>query len=287
MHVAYRGLLHWLYSPAGLDLGVKLYFGGRQIAALDAHELSAVGPALLSLPVHDVAVGRGSTRQLGRCKVAFRPLFGMRGPHERCLWRCKAGSPSRQFLWEHSDEVQHSDRQSFKKRKIVSDGGAALAESESGNPTTRRHFASEVHWDDIVILRAAEGGHFDIARWLCEHTEYASAIWSDWFVERLVKCTLDGGADDLVQLFLPRGMCVLDYAEAWSRVEVIELLLDCGYLRRDIKLASNALPTLAQSGSLALMQQIVLLHSPLPEDSLSFSSRWTCTWRGRNTTCMR
>jgi hypothetical protein len=268
-----------LYSAAGLDLGVKLYFGGRQIAALDAHELSAVGPALLSLPVHDVAVGRGSTRQLGRCKVAFRPLFGMRGPHERCLWRCKAGSPSRQFLWEHSDEVQHSDRQSFKKRKIVSDGGAALAESESGNPTTRRGLPSEVQWDGIIVLIAAKCGHFDVARWLCEHTECDSENWDNWCVEGFVKRSLDGGADDLARLFLPRGMCVLDYAEDCSRVDMIELLLDCGCLHRDTDLVFNAIRNLAQSGSLALMQQIVLLHSPLPEGSFSLSSRWTRIWK--------
>jgi hypothetical protein len=180
-----------------------------------------------------------------------------------------------QFLWEHSDEAQHSDRQSFKKRKIVSDGGAALAESESGNPTTRRGLPSEVQWDGIIVLIAAKCGHFDVARWLCEHTECDSENWDNWCVEGFVKRSLDGGADDLARLFLPRGMCVLDYAEDCSRVDMIELLLDCGCLHRDTDLVFNAIRNLAQSGSLALMQQIVLLHSPLPEGSFSLSSRWT------------
>ncbi|GMF52476.1 unnamed protein product [Phytophthora fragariaefolia] len=56
---------------------------------------------------------------------------------------------------------------------------------------------------------------------------------------------------------------------------MIEWMLDCGYIRRDITHANDAIASLVQGGRLDLMQQIVLLHSPPREQaSLCLHSWW-------------
>jgi len=57
-------------------------------------------------------------------------------------------------------------------------------------------------------------------------------------------------------------------------VEVIEWMLDCGYLRRDERLAARTMPGLASSGRLDLMRQVLQLHSPLP----SVHEAWVDAW---------
>lgn len=55
---------------------------------------------------------------------------------------------------------------------------------------------------------------------------------------------------------------------------MIEWMLECGYLRRNEKLAPSTLPALGRSGHLDLAQQVVLLHSPLPEDCKHWKPHW-------------
>lgn len=112
------------------------------------------------------------------------------------------------------------------------------------------------------MLVAVTNGHFHVVRWLCEtipHDKFGSNY------DRAIQLALGAGDDELVQLLLPPGRCVLDYAANCPRVDVIEWMLECGYLRCDADSATSAIRDLAGSGRLDLMQQIALLHSPLPE----------------------
>ncbi|EGZ05549.1 hypothetical protein PHYSODRAFT_533826 [Phytophthora sojae] len=160
-----------------------------------------------------------------------------------------------EFLWAHSDV----NMPLYKKQKVI-DGGSEIggqyaAEYEETNNC--------VEWDnDYIIWAAAQCDRFDIVRWLYHNTP---VNMREWPYDLTIEHILSTGDDELVQLLLPPGRCVLDYAKRCPRVDVIELMLDCGYLRRDAYLAVGAIRNLATSGRVDLMEQIVQLHSPLPK----------------------
>ncbi|KAG6946529.1 hypothetical protein JG687_00016640, partial [Phytophthora cactorum] len=91
-----------------------------------------------------------------------------------------------------------------------------------------------------IVLLAAEQGHFEVVCWLCEHTVEEEEKYDETYDE-VMKHVLKFGDDDLTKFLLPPGRCVLDYAKNCPRVEVIEMMLDCGYLRRDAEAAASAI----------------------------------------------
>ncbi|GMF33591.1 unnamed protein product [Phytophthora lilii] len=132
--------------------------------------------------------------------------------------------------------------------------GLSLQNSENNN--------NSVYWDDAVLLTAAESGHGDVVRWLYEME--GSDLDPEHRV-KLVENALRMGDFDLADTFLPMdgSTCVLDYDNLYPSPELIERMLDLGYLHWDQDLAGCAIRDLASSGHLELMQQIFLLHSPL------------------------
>ncbi|KAE8881042.1 hypothetical protein PF005_g21377 [Phytophthora fragariae] len=148
-----------------------------------------------------------------------------------------------EFLWSYTEEATSGDIPSYKKQKV------AAVNSCYANAR------NIVYWDDDIILATAKHGHFDVVRWLYKNTPldmYGSRRYG-----LMIKHILRAGDDELVQLLLRPGRCVLDYAGNCPRVEMIEWMLDCGYLRRDVSLAMDAIRDLAKSGRVGLMQQIV------------------------------
>lgn len=101
-------------------------------------------------------------------------------------------------------------------------------------------------------------------RWLYQNTPHYDKYDSSY--GETIQHALHGGEDELVELLLPPGRCVLDYADDCPRVDVIEWMLDCGYLHRDAGLAVRAIRDLVESGRLDLMQQIARMHSPVLQD---------------------
>ncbi|KAF4028435.1 hypothetical protein GN244_ATG13449 [Phytophthora infestans] len=89
-----------------------------------------------------------------------------------------------------------------------------------------------------------------------------------------LRCALEIGDLKLAQSLVSPDQCMLDFATGSSHVKALELLLDGGYMARDSELAASALPALATQGPLELIQQIVLLHSPLPERQDIWLDRW-------------
>ncbi|ETP01853.1 hypothetical protein F441_20976 [Phytophthora nicotianae CJ01A1] len=89
-----------------------------------------------------------------------------------------------------------------------------------------------------------------------------------------IKYALEIGDTELAQSLVPVGKCVLDYATGCSHVEVVNWLLDCGYLRLDAQLAVSAIENVALRGSLELLQQIFQLHSPLPDNHEHWAKAW-------------
>ncbi|ETL79021.1 hypothetical protein L917_20265 [Phytophthora nicotianae] len=166
------------------------------------------------------------------------------------------------YLWVH---CRYISAECNKKRKVVDDKGQVLAEKRSEELIKHNAAGNRVCWGDRIVLLAAEHGHFEMVRWLCENTLGEEEKYYETY-DKVMKHALRFGDDDLTKFLLPRGRCILDYAKKCPRLEVIELTLDCGYLRRDEEAAASAIRGLAAGGHLELMQQIALLHSPLRED---------------------
>jgi hypothetical protein len=82
------------------------------------------------------------------------------------------------------------------------------------------------------------------------------------------------GEFKLADRLLPPGRPILDYATHRSRPEILVKVLDAGCWNWNEQLAERILPHAARSGTCALMQQILQLHSPLREDH----SRWKSAW---------
>jgi hypothetical protein len=122
-------------------------------------------------------------------------------------------------------------------------------------------------WNTTTIQKACENGQ------LSQCLDDGMQLDED-DRETAIKYALKLGDTALIERLLPTGRCLLDYAAGCPRVEVIEWMLDCGYLRRDERLAARTMPGLASSGRLDLMRQVLQLHSPLP----SVHEAWVDAW---------
>ncbi|KAG6966353.1 hypothetical protein JG687_00004899 [Phytophthora cactorum] len=60
---------------------------------------------------------------------------------------------------------------------------------------------SNVRWGDRIVLLAAEQGHFEVVRWLCEHTVEEEEKY-DETCDEVMKHVLKFGDDDLTKFLL-------------------------------------------------------------------------------------
>ncbi|KAE8881006.1 hypothetical protein PF005_g14612 [Phytophthora fragariae] len=129
-----------------------------------------------------------------------------------------------------------------------------------------------VHWGGRSLVDAVENGHSEVAQWLYR---YAPHRYDEAEVTNAIKTALRVGDMKLAEFLLPRGKCILDYAQFCSHPDVIEWKLHCGYFRRDPFSAGVAIKYLVRSGRLDLMQRIAAQHDPPPENS-DWSTDWWC-----------
>jgi hypothetical protein len=111
-------------------------------------------------------------------------------------------------------------------------------------------------WNNTTIRKACENGQ--LSQCLDDGMELAANER-----QTAIKCAVELGNTSLAERFLPAGRCLLDYGAGCPRLEMIQWMLDCGYLQRDERLAASAIPGLAASGRLDLIQNVLELHSPL------------------------
>lgn len=135
-----------------------------------------------------------------------------------------------------------------------------------------------VYWGNEAVLLAAENDHSDVARWLYENASYS--LKTDQRA-RLIEHALRFGDFDFADRLLPTdgSECVLDFDQIRPTPELIEWMLDMGYLQQDGHVAVSAIRDLAKMGGhLKLMQQILLLHSP-PTSGSECDGEWVDEWR--------
>jgi hypothetical protein len=121
-------------------------------------------------------------------------------------------------------------------------------------------------WDTTTIQKACDNGQ------LSQCLDDGMQLDEDDH-KTAIKCALELGNFVLAERLLPAGKCLLDCAAGCPRVEVIEWMLDCGFLQRDGRAAAMAMPGLASSGRLELMKQVRDFHSPLSWDRV-----WVDAW---------
>ncbi|EGZ19751.1 hypothetical protein PHYSODRAFT_490462, partial [Phytophthora sojae] len=151
------------------------------------------------------------------------------------------------FLREHKSgaESQDTDRQSCSVRFY--DGASC--------------------WTDETIRMACENGQ--LAQCLDEGLRLKAAE-----EEVAIKHALNIGKLELAQQLVPPDRSIFDYVSGCTRVEVIEWLLECGYLQRDKRLAMSMMPPLACAGRLDLLQSITKLYSRFPRHHEYCVSLW-------------
>ncbi|KAL3657644.1 hypothetical protein V7S43_017447 [Phytophthora oleae] len=124
------------------------------------------------------------------------------------------------------------------------------------------------------MLRAAENGHVQTARWLYETKGFEiDEEQRPTFIQHALRV----GDLEFADLFLPTDgtkWVLLEYDNMRPSPALIEWMLDLGYLTWDLHLAGSAIRDLADYGSLSLMQQIFTLHSPLQKDDDRLPEYW-------------
>ncbi|KAE9018277.1 hypothetical protein PR003_g14053 [Phytophthora rubi] len=172
--------------------------------------------------------------------------------------------PILQFLLAHDGASIGGHSDAKKKKQVETEDGGVKAQIQGRE-------GNRVQWGRRVMSLALSSKHPDVVRWLHENMPDGK---NERDREREIECALRNGDVELAKFLMPPGRCVLDYATC-SGLKMIEWMLDCGYVQRDIGHANSAIGSLAYLGRLDLMQQIVLLHSPpRKHDTLCLHSWW-------------
>ncbi|KAL3657628.1 hypothetical protein V7S43_017431 [Phytophthora oleae] len=128
-----------------------------------------------------------------------------------------------------------------------------------------------VQWGGRSLVEAVESGDSDVAHWLFQH---ASHGYGEAQMTNAIKTALRMGDMKMAAFLLPRGKCILDYAEFCPHPAIIEWKFECGHFKRDAFSVGVAIKYLVPSGRLDLMQRIAELHEPPPDNS-----DWPTNWR--------
>lgn len=72
------------------------------------------------------------------------------------------------------------------------------------------HYGRVVHWGGRSLVDAVENGHSKVVQWLCQHAPHR---YDELEVTTAIKTALRVGDMKLAEFLLPRGKCILDYAE--------------------------------------------------------------------------
>jgi hypothetical protein len=149
------------------------------------------------------------------------------------------------LLWDHDGGRHDRGRKRVKKRKVMTSSGEAVSRSSPGK--------NAVCWEGSA---GRDVCHPSVSRWLHEHFPPKS----DDELRKAIRAAMDVDLE-LAKFLLPPGRCLLDYAEFSTNPEMIEWMLDCGYLQREAGVASLAIFSLVESGgNLPLMRRIADQH---------------------------
>ncbi|ETP40863.1 hypothetical protein F442_11859 [Phytophthora nicotianae P10297] len=203
-------------------------------------------------------------KDLAVVQWVFSHFSGLEVPEDVADAATRAGSlPVLKFLLANVVGHEGEYIRSKMKRKVGANDGEITAEEMESSKT--RHLA---HWDVGSMMRiAVQEGNPEVVRYLHENMPV-------YDTEQFIGSSLLGENDEVAQILMPKGKCLLDYASTFRSVKLGEMLLDCGYIQRDQGLAHSAIQILARFGRFDLMQQVVLVHFPFVKDRLSWWNAW-------------
>ncbi|KAF4129994.1 Ankyrin repeats domain-containing protein [Phytophthora infestans] len=212
-----------------------------------------------------VAVRR---KDLAVIKWLFAHFSGLEVPSDIMTLAASMKSLSiLQFLLDSDASREGRENKRQKKRKVEAND-SEMKKAEKMEPMPIGNHV--VHWGENVLMSAVESECPQVVKWLHENVPLGD---DERGLEQAVVFSLGKGSDEIAKILMPKGSCLLDYASS-ANMKVMELLLDCGYVKRDGDLASATFESLARFGRLDLMQQIVLLYSPPCQDSPLSSRIW-------------
>ncbi|CAH0519874.1 unnamed protein product [Peronospora belbahrii] len=177
-------------------------------------------------------------------------------------------TPVLEYLMTQNAKFWSEESSSVGNMKLVANQDKVLSQSEK----------NVVHWHHRAIVVAATRGHFDTVRWLHKNLlcHYGCEEEKMLVIERTHAIALDVEEFELAELLIPQGKKPSD-CTTYSRQSVkIEMTPENPCLRWDVNRAVQAVKDLASSDCLDLMQQIAMLHSPLPP----IQATWLLDWRG-------
>ncbi|KAE9195746.1 hypothetical protein PF004_g20345 [Phytophthora fragariae] len=148
-------------------------------------------------------------------------------------------------------------------------GDLAVLQFLAANADTSRGL--KVQWTDTVVSDALQRNQLETAHWLHQHAPFGTM--TEEVHEWAVKAAMDAGDWDFCRALLPRGRCILDYADFCATPAVVEWKLDCGYFQRDWTGAVVAIHDLASTDHLDLIRRLSDQHDPPPQD-LDWMGEW-------------
>ncbi|KAF4037437.1 hypothetical protein GN244_ATG10480 [Phytophthora infestans] len=145
----------------------------------------------------DTAAGRG---ELEVVRWLFSHFSGCEAPVGVVGAAVKAGHLSVvQLLWTLFSEARHTGKECTSDCVIIDDKGRILDEKLYGEFFERGGSDNIVCWADRIVLLAAENGHCDMVRWLCENTVEEQERRGDNYYQ-VMKHVLKLGSDDLFKI---------------------------------------------------------------------------------------
>ncbi|EGZ17080.1 hypothetical protein PHYSODRAFT_331097 [Phytophthora sojae] len=132
----------------------------------------------------------------------------------------------------------------------------------------------KVEWYPTVVQDALQVKQLETAHWLHQHAPLGTM--TDQVREWMIKAAMHAGDLEFCASLLPKGRCVLDYADFCATPAMIEWKLDCGYFQRDWAGAGAAIHALAGTDRLDLIRRIAGQHDPPPQH-LDLVGQWRYT----------
>ncbi|KAJ8571729.1 hypothetical protein ON010_g5107 [Phytophthora cinnamomi] len=130
---------------------------------------------------------------------------------------------------------------------------------------------NRVRWGGKSMVKAIENGNPEVARWLYKNTLYDP---TDSEIDLVVCGALKLGDIELAQLFVSPTRSIFDYASGCPHPDVVEMMLENGYLGWSQDAAGAAMRALAIHGRLDLMKRVAQVYTAPPSNEDAWLNGW-------------
>ncbi|KAK1940839.1 putative ankyrin repeat protein [Phytophthora citrophthora] len=163
-----------------------------------------------------------------------------------------------QFLLDHGTNNQENVRLNIKKRKVVTESGELVAVGNS--PAEATHvvcWEPKAYYNGLVQM-AIDNGHIDVTRWMYENIPSERVLRR---IQAAVKAAQKWNDMELAKSCVPPGRDFMEYANNYTgNVQVVEHIINSGYLQRSGCFGVMVINHLVKSGRLDMMQRVANLR---------------------------